>query len=68
MQPLLCNYLTNRNQYTECNGIESKMYSIYCGVPSDGLTRRGPGARKLRGPLCCVPKRSNKVSGAIFKV
>ena len=32
MQSLLSNYLTNRNQYTECNGIESKVNLIYCGI------------------------------------
>ena len=33
MQSLLLNYLTNCNQYTQCNGIESKVNPIYCGVP-----------------------------------
>ena len=41
MQSLLSNYLTNSYQYssyqivtkTQCNGIESKVNPIYCGVP-----------------------------------
>ena len=40
MQSFLSNYLTNHNQYTQCNGIELKVNPIYCGVPQG--SRLGP--------------------------
>ena len=33
MQSLLSNYLTNHNQYTQCNSIESKVNPVYCAYP-----------------------------------
>ena len=33
MNDLLASYLTKREQFTECNNIESKTKTVVCGVP-----------------------------------
>ena len=37
MHDLLANYLSNRSQFTECNGVRSETASIKCGVPQGTL-------------------------------
>ena len=39
MRSLLSNYLTNDNQYSQCNGIGSKVNPIYCDVPQGSTLR-----------------------------
>ena len=33
MHQLLCSYLNNRKQYTECNSVKSDLKTVLCGVP-----------------------------------
>ena len=33
MYQLLCSYINNRKQYTECNNVKSDLKTMLCGVP-----------------------------------